>query len=198
MSDFAGMDLSQADMTPVDTTGDGIADSVLVDLNHDGVPDTMMSDTNGDGTPDVAIMSHELVDTIAQDENIGEIGLSHNEGRSTVCPKGPVGAVSYLPPDVPSYRISPDVQKFIDDNFGPREDRDFEAESRLLDIQEKERQISHEQWERDTAHACNMTVDQFRAEQAGYNQVFPHNPYAGGYTGDPNIFEKNGDFYRLI
>ena len=52
MIDFGDIDLTQAIVTPLDTTGDGMADSLAVDVNHDGVADMTLSDTNGDGVFD--------------------------------------------------------------------------------------------------------------------------------------------------
>ena len=43
----------------------------------------------------------------------------------------------------------------------------------------------------------HQTKEQFDAERAGYHQVNPWSPYRL-YTGDPNIFEKDGELYRLI
>jgi len=43
----------------------------------------------------------------------------------------------------------------------------------------------------------HQTKEQFDAEKAGYHQVNPWSPYRL-YTGDPNIFEKDGELYRLI
>lgn len=43
----------------------------------------------------------------------------------------------------------------------------------------------------------HQTKEQFDVEKAGYHQVNPWDTYRG-YTGDPNIFEKDGEIYRLI
>lgn len=43
----------------------------------------------------------------------------------------------------------------------------------------------------------HQTKEQFDAEKAGYRQVNPWSPYQF-YTGDPDIFEKDGELYRLI
>ena len=45
--------------------------------------------------------------------------------------------------------------------------------------------------------AKHQTKEQFDAEKAGYHQVNPWSPYRL-YTGDPDIFEKDGELYRLI
>lgn len=43
----------------------------------------------------------------------------------------------------------------------------------------------------------HQTKDQFNAEKAGYRQINPWDSYRG-YTGDPNLFEKDGVIYRLM
>lgn len=43
---------------------------------------------------------------------------------------------------------------------------------------------------------AHMNQDQWNAIQNGYHQVNPYDTYQG-YTGDPNIFERDGFLYRL-
>ena len=54
MTDFKNLDLGNMNPSPIDTTGDGVADSWAADSNGDGVPDIVLSDTNGDGALDMA------------------------------------------------------------------------------------------------------------------------------------------------
>lgn len=76
----------------------------------------------------------------------------------------------------------------------------LDAESRIEELQAKDRAIRDEQHERDLARASGMTVEQYRvAQKPGMEQLHPHNPYMGGYTGDPDVFRDNvtGRIYKL-
>lgn len=77
MSDFTEIDLSQADITPIDTTGDGIADLVMADLDHDGVADMIMADIDDNGMPHTAIIPHESGETVIHDTDKNGI-LDHS------------------------------------------------------------------------------------------------------------------------
>ena len=204
----------------IDITGVGGADSVIADVNRDGVADAMVTGADGYGIIDA---EQTVGDTSVGNDNAA-VGINNDNGGQGVPHLSyPANDSSANIPYLPSRDVTGDshgsryafpstleelehriqFQEFLNENFiEPRMrdlERDFASESRRLDYEAKERQILNEQWERDTARRCNMTVEQFRMEQAGYHQVFPHNPYMGGYTGDPNVFRDDvtGRIYKL-
>lgn len=71
----------------------------------------------------------------------------------------------------------------------------WQHEVEMLRLHEND--ILHEQGDLMTQFIKHQTKEQFDAEKAGYHQVNPWSPYRL-YTGDPNIFEKDGELYRLI
>ena len=201
----------------IDITGDGGANFFMADVSRDGVADVMETDANGDGIIDA---EQTVIDASAGNANAA-VGINGGQGVPYLSypANGSSVNIPYLPSrdDTGNSHASQHTfpstleelehkiqfQEFLNENFiEPRIrdlERDFASESRRLDYEAKERQILNEQWERDTARRCNMTVEQFRAEQAGYHQVSPHNPYMGGYSGDPNVFRDNvtGKIYKL-
>ena len=94
------------------------------------------------------------------------------------------------------------IQQELDwmDHATPEQLRQFEHQSawrhemEMLRLHEKE--LLHEQGELEQRFIKHQTKEQFEAEKDGYQQVNPWDMYRG-YTGDPNIFEKDSELYRL-
>ena len=89
------------------------------------------------------------------------------------------------------------------DQASPDEIRQWVHENNMRHEQERarlhEQEILHEHSELERQFIKNQTDEQFKAEKDGYRQVFPDNKYAYRLPqGDPNIFEKDGEYYRLI
>lgn len=77
-----------------------------------------------------------------------------------------------------------------------RHQHECETELELALARNHEQELVRERADLEEQFIKNQTESQFQAEKAGYRQVHPWSMYRG-YTGDPNLFEKDGELYRL-
>lgn len=86
------------------------------------------------------------------------------------------------------------------DNATPEQVRRYqhecETELEQAMAQHHEQELVRERAELEERFLKHQTESQFQTEKAGYRQVHPWSIYYG-YTGDPNLFEKDGELYRL-